>query len=87
MPPKYGSVSKCYATADGKLDNNSPSSILASPKALQEFTDLVMGFVNKPDIEEPTQETVSAEKADKQAAEKRKEKSESNPTSITDKLL
>jgi hypothetical protein len=61
MPTKYGSVSKCYATADGKLDNNSPSSILASPKALQEFTDLVMGFVNKPDAEEPTQETVSAE--------------------------
>jgi hypothetical protein len=52
MPAKFGSVAKAYATADGTLDNNSPSSILASPKALQEFTDLVMNFVNKPDSEE-----------------------------------
>jgi hypothetical protein len=61
MPTKYGAVAKAYATADGKLDNNSPSSILASPNALQEFTDLVMSFVNKPDNEEPTATTVSGE--------------------------
>ena len=61
MPSKYGSISKCYATADGKLDNNSPSSILASPNSLQEFTDLVMGFVNKPDDAEPTRDTVNSE--------------------------
>ena len=61
MPPKYGAISKCYATADGKLDNNSPSSILASPNALQEFTDLVMGFIERPDIDEPTRATVNSE--------------------------
>ena len=61
MPTRYGSVAKAYASADGKLDNNSPSSILASPNALQQFTDLVMSFVDKPDTEEPNRETVSDE--------------------------
>ena len=41
MPTKFGSIAKAYATADGTLDNNSPSSILASPNVLNEFTDLV----------------------------------------------
>jgi hypothetical protein len=82
MPPKYGSVSKCYATADGKLDNNSPSSILASPKALQEFTDLVMGFVNRPDIEEPTQETVSAEIRDFLIGKTSNDNEKNNPFAI-----
>ena len=82
MPTKYGSVSKCYATADGKLDNNSPSSILASPKALQEFTDLVMGFVNKPDIEEPTQETVSAEIRDFLIGKTSNDNEKNNPFAI-----
>jgi len=54
MPTKYGSVSKVYAVSDGTLDNNSPSSILASPTALNEFTDLVQSFVNESDNEEPT---------------------------------
>jgi hypothetical protein len=58
MPSKYGGIAKAYATADGTLDNNSPSSILASPNHLQEFTDLVMNFVNMPDSEEPTQEII-----------------------------
>jgi hypothetical protein len=58
MPSKYGGIAKAYATADGTLDNNSPSSILASPKALQEFTDLVMSFVKKPDNLEPTETSV-----------------------------
>jgi hypothetical protein len=58
MPTKFGAVAKSFAIADGKLDNNSPASILASPKALQEFTDLVMSFVNLPDDEEPTERTV-----------------------------
>ena len=61
MPTKYGSVSKAYATADGTLDNNSPSSILSSPQALQEFTDLVMSFVEKPDNEEPDRRTIQQE--------------------------
>ena len=61
MPTKFGSIAKAYATADGTLDNNSPSSILTSPKALQEFTDLVMSFVEKPDEEEPNKESVQEE--------------------------
>ena len=61
MPTKYGSIAKSYATADGTLDNNSPSSILSSPKALQEFTDLVMGFVEKSDKEEPSKRDVKQE--------------------------
>ena len=61
MPGRYGSISKAFAIADGSLDNNSPSSILASPNALNEFTDLVMSFVEKPDAEEPTIETVKDE--------------------------
>jgi len=61
LPGKFGSIAKAYATADGTLDNNSPSSILASPKAMQEFTDLVMSFVEKPDTEEPNRRTVQEE--------------------------
>jgi hypothetical protein len=61
MPTKYGAVAKSYAVADGTLDNNSPSSILASPNHLQEFTDLVMSFVNMPDNEEPTRASVSSD--------------------------
>jgi len=61
MPTKYGAISKCYATADGKLDNNSPSSILASPNVLQEFTDLVMGFIERPESSEPTRAAVTSE--------------------------
>jgi hypothetical protein len=61
MPARFGGIAKAYATADGTLDNNSPSSILASPNVLQEFTDLVMSFVNKPDSEEPNQQSVKQE--------------------------
>jgi hypothetical protein len=61
LPSKYGAIAKAYASADGTLDNNSPSSILASPNNLQEFTQLVMSFVNKPDNEEPTESTVNSE--------------------------
>lgn len=61
MPSKYGAIAKAYAVADGTLDNNSPSSILASPNHLQEFTDLVMNFVNKPDTLEPTEQSVKEE--------------------------
>jgi len=61
MPTKFGAVSKAFAIADGTLDNNSPSSILASPNNLQEFTDLVMSFVSKPDTEEPTEQSIKEE--------------------------
>ena len=58
MPVKFGAVAKAYATADGTLDNNSPSSILASPNSLQEFTDLVMSFVSRPDVDEVNADVV-----------------------------
>jgi hypothetical protein len=58
LPSKYGGIAKAYAVADGTLDNNSPASILASPNHLQEFTDLVMSFVNKPDSQEPTEGSI-----------------------------
>ena len=61
MPTKFGAIAKAYATADGTLDNNSPSSILASPNALKEFTDLVEGFVNKPENEEPNRKSIQEE--------------------------
>jgi hypothetical protein len=62
MPSKFGAIAKAYATADGTLDNNSPSSILASPKHLQEFTDLVMGFVNTTATgTKPTTQTVQSD--------------------------
>jgi hypothetical protein len=46
LPTKFGGIAKAYATVDGTLDNNSPSSILASPDNLQQFTGIVMDFVN-----------------------------------------
>jgi hypothetical protein len=55
LPSKFGGIAKAYASADGTLDNNSPSSILASPNALQQFTDIVMDFVEKADNAEPTE--------------------------------
>ena len=58
MPAKYGAVAKAFAVADGTLDNNSPSSILASPNTLQEFTDLVMSFIKLPDAQEPSEKDV-----------------------------
>ena len=82
MPTKYGAVAKVYATADGKLDNNSPSSILASPNALQEFTQLVMGFVNKPDSLEPNAATINAEIRDFLIGKTSNENEKNNPFAI-----
>jgi hypothetical protein len=61
MPAKFGAVAKAYAVADGTIDNNSPASILASPNSLQQFTDLVMTFVEKADNEEPSSTQVKEE--------------------------
>jgi hypothetical protein len=41
MPERYGSIAKVYVSPDGQLDNNSPSSILANPNNIAEFTNLV----------------------------------------------
>ena len=41
MPERYGSVAKVYVSPDGEIDNNSPSSILANPQNIADFTNLV----------------------------------------------
>jgi len=47
MPERYGSVAKVYVSPDGEVDNNSHSSILANPKNIAEFTNLVDGLKTK----------------------------------------
>jgi hypothetical protein len=63
LPPRFGSVAKAFAVADGNLDNNSPASLLASPSNLQELSDIVMGIINNEDLQEDeiTDEIVKAE--------------------------
>jgi hypothetical protein len=87
MPSKFGGVAKAYAVADGTLDNNSPSSILASPNSLQQFTDLVMSFVNKPDNEEPTAATVKTEIQNFLIGKTSNENEKNNPFAINLYLL
>jgi hypothetical protein len=87
MPTKFGSVAKAFAVADGTLDNNSPASILASPNHLQEFTDLVMGFVNKPDELEPTQQSVQQEITQFLIGKTANENEKNNPFAINLYLL
>ena len=87
MPSKYGGIAKSYATADGTLDNNSPSSILASPNHLQEFTDLVMSFVNKPDSEEPSSESVKKDIRSFLIGKTSNENEKNNPFAINLYLL
>jgi len=47
MPERYGSVAKVYVSPDGEVDNNSPSSILSSPKNIAEFVGVVEGLKDK----------------------------------------
>jgi hypothetical protein len=47
MPERYGSVAKVYVSPDGEIDNNSPASILASPKNIAEFVGVVEGLKDK----------------------------------------
>jgi len=61
MPTKYGSVAKATVYSDGRLDNNSPSSILSSTDYLKEFTNLVYNFVNLPDSEELSKNDIEVE--------------------------
>jgi hypothetical protein len=53
MPERYGSVAKVYVSPDGEVDNNSPSSILANPKNITEFANLVESIkgLSKQDIQ------------------------------------
>ena len=47
LPAKYGGIAKAFCAPDGELDNNSPSSILASPNSLNEFVDLIQEYKDK----------------------------------------
>jgi len=47
MPERYGSVAKVYVSPDGEIDNNSPSSILASPNNIAEFVGIVESLKDK----------------------------------------
>jgi hypothetical protein len=47
LPERYGSVAKVYVSPDGEIDNNSPSSILASPKNIAEFVGVVEAMKDK----------------------------------------
>jgi hypothetical protein len=87
MPSRYGAVAKAFATADGTLDNNSPASILASPNHLQEFTDLVMGFVKKPDSLEPTQASIKEDITKFLVGKTSNENEKNNPFAINLYLL
>jgi hypothetical protein len=51
LPAKYGGIAKAYCAPDGELDNNSPSSILANPDTLSEFTDIVTSLQGKSEME------------------------------------
>jgi hypothetical protein len=84
---KDPAVAKAFATADGTLDNNSPSSILASPNNLQEFTDLVMGFVKKPDALEPTQASIKEDITKFLIGKTSNENEKNNPFAINLYLL
>ena len=87
MPSKYGGIAKVFATADGKLDNNSPSSILASPNHLQEFADLVMSFVKKPDSQEPSLASVKEDITKFLVGKESNIKEKNNPFAINLYLL
>jgi hypothetical protein len=87
LPSKYGGIAKAYAVADGTLDNNSPASILASPNHLQEFTDLVMSFVNKPDSQEPTEGSIKADITKFLIGKTANENEKNNPFAINLYLL
>ena len=55
MPERYGSVAKVYVSPDGEIDNNSPSSILASPNNIAEFVGVVEGLQGKSKVEIQTE--------------------------------
>ena len=88
MPSKYGGIAKVFATADGTLDNNSPSSILASPKQLQQFTDLIMGYVNTTKNGNiPTTQTVQTDLKNYLIGKTQNESEKNNPFAINLYLL
>ena len=87
MPAKFGAVAKAYAVADGTIDNNSPASILASPNNLQEFTDLVMSFVNMPDSEEPSEQSIKEDITSYLLGKTSNENEKNNPFAINLYLL
>lgn len=53
MPERYGSVAKVYVSTDGEVDSNSAASILANPKNLSEFVNIIdtLREKSKPEIQ------------------------------------
>lgn len=51
MPERYGSIAKVYVSPDGEVDNNSPASILSSPKNIAEFVGVVEGLQGKSKVD------------------------------------
>lgn len=82
LPSKYGGISKAFAISDGKLDNNSPSSILASPDSLNQFTDIVQDFVNKNDDEEPNRQEIQEEIRDFLIGKSQDAEEKNNPFAV-----
>ena len=78
LPAKYGGIAKVYCAPDGELDNNSPSSILANPNSLQQFTDLVTSLKEKDLTEEEIKNEVNTFLIGKQTDSKEK----NNPFAI-----
>jgi hypothetical protein len=88
MPARFGGISKAFATADGTLDNNSPSSILASPNHMQEFTDLVMNFVNSTaNGNKPSTQSIQTDLKNYFVGKTSNEKEKNNPFAINLYLL
>ena len=88
MPARFGGISKAFATADGTLDNNSPSSILASPNHMQEFTDLVMNFVNSTaNGNKPSTQSIQTDLKNYFVGKTTNEKEKNNPFAINLYLL
>jgi hypothetical protein len=66
MPERYGSVAKVYVSPDQEADNITASSILANPKILSEFTNLVDKLKNLPkaDIQTELAKFITNKKSD-----------------------
>jgi hypothetical protein len=83
LPSKYGAIAKAYATADGTLDNNSPSSILASPNNLQEFVSIVTDMVNvAKNGNEPSMQQIQANLQNYLIGKTQNENEKNNPFAI-----
>jgi len=70
MPEKYGSLAKVYVSADSEIDTASPQAVLANPKTIAEFTNLVDSLkgMTKADIQSNLVKFISSKKDVKASA-------------------